>query len=263
MVEDGARPERFAGHLFPQVIPEPLDVKPGAPAPWAALTATKRAGLNLSVVETRLAERGRTFATSQQPEVPAELTIVGDAPPTMVTRRSAVLLALYEESGEASVVLTRRASTLRYHRGEIALPGGGQEGDETPTQTALREAREEVGLDSSLVRTFAWLSPIVTFASGSSIWPVVGALTRAPTFRVDRSEVDRVFAVALKDLVAEGAFVEEQWRRELPRPGADDEGYFPIYFFRVPGDVIWGATARILTELLCLVTGVAWPPITA
>jgi 8-oxo-dGTP pyrophosphatase MutT (NUDIX family) len=263
MVEDDARPERFAGHLFPQVIPEPLDIRPGAPAPWASLPVSQREGLTLKLVETRLSSHGRTFATDQQPEVPAELTIVGDGPATIVTRKSAVLVALFEENQETHVVLTRRSSTLRYHRGEIALPGGGQEGAETPTETALREAREEVGLESSLVRPFAWLSPIVTFASGSSIWPIVGSLTSVPTFRIDPTEVDRVFSVALRDLVADGAFVEERWRRERPRPGGDDDGYFPINFFKVPGDLIWGATARILTELLCLATGVPWPLIAA
>jgi hypothetical protein len=68
--------------------------------------------------------------------------------------------------------------------------------------------------------------------------------------------------VALKDLVADGAFIEERWRRSEGRVGADDDGYFPIYFFKVPGDVIWGATARVVAELLALVTGAAWPRIT-
>jgi 8-oxo-dGTP pyrophosphatase MutT (NUDIX family) len=263
MVEEGERPVRFAGHLFPQIIPEPLDVRPGSPAPWAALPTLRREGLTLDLVSARLADHERTFTTSQQPEVPAELTIVGDAPPTMVTRRSAVLVALFEDDAETQVVLTRRSFALRYHRGEIAFPGGGQEGAETPIETALREAEEEVGLESSLVTPLAWLSPIVTFASGSSIWPIVGTLSEVPEFRVDPTEVDRVFVVSLKELLADGAFVEERWRRERPRPGGDDEGYFPIYFYKVPGDVIWGATARILTELLCLATGVTWPPSSA
>ena len=126
MAGNGERPERFAGHLFPQVIPEPLDIRPGVPAPWAALPTAQREGLSLDLVEARLKDHGRTFAASQQPEVPAELTIVGDAPPTLVTRRSAVLVALFEEEGETQLVLTRRSMTLRFHRGEIALPGGGQ-----------------------------------------------------------------------------------------------------------------------------------------
>lgn len=54
--------------------------------------------------------------------------------------------------------------------------------------------------------------------------------------------------------MAEGNFVEQRWRRDVPRPGADADGTFPIYFYRVPGEVVWGATARVLTELLALVT---------
>jgi 8-oxo-dGTP pyrophosphatase MutT (NUDIX family) len=125
--------------------------------------------------------------------------------------------------------------------------------------TALREAREEVGLDPAAVTPVGWLSPIVSFASESAIWPIVGTLAARPALVADPTEVDRVFTVALSDLAAEGAFVEERWRRGGRRPGADREGYFPVYFFKVPGDVIWGATARVLTELLCVALGVPWP----
>ncbi|MGH9019769.1 MAG: NUDIX hydrolase, partial [Acidimicrobiales bacterium] len=125
--------------------------------------------------------------------------------------------------------------------------------------TALREAHEEVDLDPAAVRPLTWLTPIATFASGSSIWPIVGVLERPPTLTPDPREVDRVFSVALRDLVADGAFVEERWRRDDPRPGTDDDGFFPIYFFRVPGDLIWGATARVLTELACVALDVDWP----
>jgi 8-oxo-dGTP pyrophosphatase MutT (NUDIX family) len=157
------------------------------------------------------------------------------------------------------VILTRRALSLRHHKGEIALPGGRCDEHESAVATALREAHEEVGLAPSLVTPLAWLSPLVSFASSSAIWPVVGTLKERPLFAINEAEVDRVFTVALKDLVAEGAFVEERWRRSEPRLGADADGSFAIYFFKVPGDVIWGATARVLTELLCHVTGVPWP----
>jgi 8-oxo-dGTP pyrophosphatase MutT (NUDIX family) len=262
MTNQGERPERFAGHLYPQSIPEPLHIKDGLPAPWSLLSPSSRRNLTFDKVTDRLRAANRLLESSEPPDEPEELGIVADDVPTPITQRSAVLVALFEEDGEAQLVLTRRALTLRYHRGEIALPGGRCEVDETPMETALREAHEEIGLDPSSVTPLAWLSPIVTFASGSSIWPIVGTLEHRPTFVIQTSEVDRAFSVALKDLVAEGAFIEERWRRTEARVGADDDGYFPIYFFKVPGDVIWGATARVVAELLVLVTGAVWPRIT-
>jgi 8-oxo-dGTP pyrophosphatase MutT (NUDIX family) len=248
------RPERFAGHRFPQVIPEPDHVAPGGPAPWASLPISQRTALSLERVVAGLVAVRQTL-DDPVPAAPTELAVVADAWPEAVTRRSSVLVALFEEDGESHVVLTRRALSLRAHGGEIALPGGRSEEGETPVATALREAQEEVGLASATVRPVGWLSPLVTFASSSSIWPVVGILPERPELRANPREVERAFTVPLKDLVVDGAFLEERWRRGAARPGAEDDGFFPIYFFRVPGDLIWGATARVLTELLCVVTG--------
>lgn len=259
MTPPNERPKRFDGHHFPQVIPEPTDIQPGARAPWAQLPASKRSGLTLQVVRSSLQRTNRLLATNLPPDQPEELWIVADDSPAPITLRSAVLVALFEEEGETHLILTRRALSLRHHRGEIALPGGRSEGDENATATALREANEEIGLDPQLVAPIGWLSPLVTFASGSSIWPIVGFIAERPPLRINPAEVDRVFSVTLKELVAEGAFVEERWRRAAPRRGADEAGYFPIQFFRVPDDVVWGATARVLTELLCLTTGVPLP----
>lgn len=262
MTHQGERPERFADHRFPQTIPEPLDVKVGRPAPWSSLPLTSRRGLTLDTVRERLAAADRLLVNSDPPDEPAELGVVADDTPVPITLRSAVLAALFEEDGEAQLVLTRRSMSLRHHRGEIALPGGRCDLDETPTETALREAREEIGLEPSSVTPIAWLSPIVTFASSSSIWPIVGTLDRRPTFTLETAEVDRAFTVSLRDLAAEGTFLEERWSRLEARPGVDGDGYFPIYFFKVPGEVIWGATARVVAELLALVTGATWPPST-
>jgi len=258
MTPIGDRPERFVGHQYPQIIPDPDDVELGGAAPWSALPSSAKSGLTLHRVEESLRREGRLLESSSFPDDPDELSFVADALPVPTTGRSAVLVALFEEEGETNVVLTRRAFTMRHHGGEIALPGGRSEGDETPVETALREAHEEVGLDPSSVTPLAWLSPIVSFAAGSSIWPVVGVLAGRPEFTIDPTEVDRAFCVTLADLVADDVFVEERWRRRILRPGADDEGFFPIHFYKVPGDVVWGATARVLTELLSLVTGVPW-----
>lgn len=259
MAPNASWPERFTGHDYPQSLPEPLDIRPGAPAPWSGVAASNKRGLTLNLVEARLRDAQRHLELSPLPVGPLAMAAVGDATKQPITRRSAVLVALFEEAGETHVILTRRSFAMRLHRGEIALPGGTSDDDETPMQTALREAREEVGLDESLVSVVGWLNPIVTFAFASAIWPIVGLLEGRPTLVADPGEVDRVFTVSLADLLREGAFLEEQWRRDVPRPGVDDDGYFPIYLFAVPGDLVWGATARVLTELLCVVTQVEWP----
>jgi 8-oxo-dGTP pyrophosphatase MutT (NUDIX family) len=252
-------PARFEGYEYPQVIPDPDDVRAGDPAPWSVLSRADRQGFTLARVVERLRTGGRHLDDWPIPGNPLEMEAVADAASQPILHRSAILVALFEEDGETHLVLTRRSSELRSHRGEVALPGGRCDTDETPLETALREAHEEVGIDPSSITPVAWLSPIVTFASGSAIWPVVGVLGERPVMVIDPAEVDRAFVVSLKDLMADGAFLAERWRRDVSRPGADDDGYFPIYFYAVPGDVIWGATARVLTELLCLVAGVAWP----
>jgi len=252
-------PPRFPGHDYPQVLPVPDEIRSGAPAPWSLLENTERQDISISSVRKRLAAVQQDLTTHPLPGDPLEMAAVADAKRQPITRRSAVLVALFEEDGETHVVLTRRSMNLRNHKGEIALPGGRSDEGETPIETAVREAFEEVGIAPNLVTPEAWLRPIVTFASGSAIWPIVGTLPERPEMTTDPREVDRAFTVSLADLLAPGNFIEELWRREQVRPGADDEGFFPIYFFRVPGDLIWGATARILTELLCVVTDTPWP----
>jgi 8-oxo-dGTP pyrophosphatase MutT (NUDIX family) len=256
MALSGGRPERFAGHQFPQIIPEPDEIRPGGPAPWSSLPSSSRTHLSLDRVRSRLADAQRLLSATSPPDEPTDLALVADATPRAITFRSAVLVALFEEHGETHLVLTRRSFAMRVHRGEIALPGGRSHEHESPVETALREAHEEVGLEPVTVTPIAWLSPIAAFGSSSSIWPIVGTLEGRPTLTINPSEVDRAFTVALRDLVADGAFVEERWRRAILRPGADADGFFPLYFFKVPDDLVWGATARVLAELLSIVTGV-------
>lgn len=246
----------FDDHDYPQVIPTPAYAVAGAPAPWHQLDPSDRQHVSLGRVEQALLASERHFDVALPPEQPAELRdVVADDEVRPITRRSAVLVALFEENGEARVLLTRRSADLKNHRGEVALPGGRSDANESATETALREASEEIGLSSRAVRVIGWLSPIVTYASGSAIQPIVGLLQERPTLSANPLEVERIFDVALSDLMAEGNFVEQRWRRDVPRPGADADGTFPIYFYRVPGEVVWGATARVLTELLALITG--------
>ena len=116
----------------------------------------------------------------------------------------------------------------------------------TRSAAALREATEEIGLDPASVDIVGELSPLATVGSRSSITPFVGVLPARPQLKANPDEVELVFDIALAELMDEGVFREERWRWA----GSDDR---PMYFFELPDDTIWGATARMLYELLELV----------
>jgi len=166
-------------------------------------------------------------------------------------RPSAVLCPLFEEDGAARVILTRRSSALRSHTGQVSFPGGRLDEGEEPVAAALREATEEIGLDPTVCEILGELSPLVTISSGAAITPFVGALPGRPKLFPNPAEVDRVFDVALSDLVHADVYHEEVW----PMPG----GNRSMYVFELDGDTVWGATARMLTELLDLVFDMPLP----
>ena len=100
-----------------------------------------------------------------------------------------------------------------------------------------------------------------TVSSNTVMTPVVAALDRRPALTANPSEVERIFDVALCELVADGVFHEEWW--SVPGrlgPSGLPVGEFPVWFFDVAGETVWGATARTLMELVCLVLGVEFPP---
>ena len=156
-----------------------------------------------------------------------------------------MLAALFEEGGETRVVLTRRAATLSSHQSEVAFPGGRVEPGEAFAAAALREAWEEVRLDPKRVELIGELTPMLTYTSSSFVHPFVGVLPGRPLLRANPTEVEVVFDVALADLLADGVYRAEQW-------GLDEER--ELHFFELPGDMVWGATGRMLVELLDRVT---------
>jgi 8-oxo-dGTP pyrophosphatase MutT (NUDIX family) len=246
-VNPASPPNPFPGHDYPQVLPSLAHVAPGGEPPWHDVPKAQREDLSLV--------RVRDAVASFSPVDRAGSIDAPSAPAAGVWRDAAVLVALFEEGGESRVLLTRRSVDLARHSGEVSFPGGSSEPGESAVQTALREAHEEIGLDPAAVTVIGRLSALVTFGTNSAIQPVVALLAERPALVANAGEVERIFDVALRDLLGDGNFVEQRWRRDPPRPGADADGYVAIYFFRVPGDVVWGATGRILTELLAVVTG--------
>ena len=158
-----------------------------------------------------------------------------------------MLVPLFEESGLARVVLTRRAAGLASHHGEVAFPGGTVGAGETELEAALREAEEEVALDPAAVSVVGRLDQVATPTTGYLLTPFVAVVGERPVLRPRPDEVEEVFDVPLEHLLDPEVFREERWDRPLPDR--------PVYFFELEHDTVWGVTARILHRLLCLVTG--------
>lgn len=174
----------------------------------------------------------------------------GAAEPTFDgARPSAVLVLVADGALGAEVLLTRRSQAMRNHRGEVSFPGGRLDPGESYEIAALREAEEEVGLPSHAVEVIGRLSPISTWVSRSWIVPVVGRLTEPVPVSARTEEVDRVLWTPLHDLTQPGTFREEWW-------GMPD-GERPLYFFELDDETVWGATARMLHEVLRVAHGVA------
>ena len=133
------------------------------------------------------------------------------------------------------------------HRGDVCFPGGRLDPGEDSLTAALREAHEEVGVPPAEVTVVGELYPIGTYVSRSWIVPIVGHVAEPLKLQACTSEVDRAFWVPLHDLTQPGVFREEWW----PIPAQDERsGERPIYFFDVVGEMVWGATARMLHQLL-------------
>jgi 8-oxo-dGTP pyrophosphatase MutT (NUDIX family) len=245
------------------VIPRPAGWRPGGPPPWADLPTARRTSIPLDRVLGALDAVGQRGPVpldvgSDSIFTPPPVLSDGDGPPGQVWPtgvNSGVLVPLFEEGGEARLVLTRRSTDLRTHQGQVSFPGGRLDAGEDATAAARREAHEEVGLDPSLVTTVGWLHPVMTMVSSSLIQPVLATVAARPLLVPSPTEVERVFDVSLAELADLDIFHEERWRIPgRPVPGSGDDS-FPVWFFEVAGEMIWGATARMLYELLSIVLG--------
>ena len=155
-------------------------------------------------------------------------------------REAAVLVPVFSRDGGLHAVFTRRRHDLRRHAGEISFPGGRRDEGEELLDTALREAHEEVGLPPDAVRVVGALPPTPTFVTNYAIYPFVGVIEPGFAWVLQHSEVAAVLELRLDDLRA-GYGERRLVRRGIP---------FRTDVFVVDDSLIWGATARILTDLL-------------
>ena len=163
-------------------------------------------------------------------------------------KKGGVLVLFYPHQEQVYLVLMKRTEYPGVHSGQISFPGGGWEPeDQNMTETALRETEEEIGVKRQLVRPVGFLSELFIPPSNFLVTPVVGYIEARPEFRPDPSEVAQIVEIPLNE------FLREENRLEK------NITVYPDIRMRVPcfyinGNVIWGATAMMINELIDLLT---------
>jgi 8-oxo-dGTP pyrophosphatase MutT (NUDIX family) len=161
-------------------------------------------------------------------------------------KESAVLVPLFISGGAVHAVFTERRHDLRRHAGEISFPGGRRDpDDETLVDTALREAGEEIGLPREAVTVVGALEPVGTYVTNYAIYPFVGVIEPGMEWVIGETEVAQVLELSFDTLIA-GAGERRMVRRGMA---------FKTHTYEVGGHLIWGATARIVNDLLARLKG--------
>lgn len=159
--------------------------------------------------------------------------------------RAAVLVPLFQKDRDCHLLFTKRSEEVKYHKGEISFPGGVvDEGDSELIHTALREAREEIGLKESDVQIIGVLDDIVTITE-FIITPIVGLFPYPYPFKISEVEIAELIEVPLSFLLKGDSFSE----REIFRGGRKEI----VYAYQYGKHIIWGATGRILKQFLDLI----------
>ena len=152
-----------------------------------------------------------------------------------------MLVALHGLESEPAVILTERRHDLRRHAGEISFPGGRRDpGDRDLEHTALRESHEEIGLDPADVEVIGALPPFGTFVTNYRVHPYVGLIPDGLEWTLSPREVETLLDLRIAEL-REGFAMQRLVRRGIP---------FQTPTYTVGPHLVWGATARMLGDLL-------------
>jgi 8-oxo-dGTP pyrophosphatase MutT (NUDIX family) len=175
---------------------------------------------------------------------PGRSLVIPDEPGSPVTP-SGVLLVIYPENEELFTCLIKRQSTLTHHAGQVAFPGGKMEHkDSGVLQAAIRETSEEIGIKNEKIQILGALSPLFIPVSGFLIYPFVAWYAFKPPFSINREEVSKLILFPLLDHLGNGKTTHVFMETHTGKLNV------PAILFE--NEIIWGATAMILTEFLDL-----------
>ena len=161
---------------------------------------------------------------------------------------AAVLILLFPFKDEIQFFLTKRTEDVEHHKGQISLPGGIRENNETLEKTAVRETKEEVGIDPNTIMNLGSLTPFFIPVTGYIVHPFIGWCKEKPSTQVHDVEVNQLFSVSISELLDENILQNEEWNIR----GYD--AIVPYYNFRECK--VWGATAAILSEFKLILKGI-------
>ncbi|MBN1331083.1 MAG: CoA pyrophosphatase [Candidatus Heimdallarchaeota archaeon] len=161
--------------------------------------------------------------------------------------RGAVLVPIFEKNNSLYMLLTKRTEALSSHKGEISFPGGKKgQSDLSLVSTALRETKEEIGLNSSCIEIIGELDQIKTYGSNVLLSPFVCKIHSPFSLIINHNEVQEIIEVPLDELIR-----SENWsKKEVQMIDLDDK-YIWYFFFK--NWVIWGATAKIIRQFLAII----------
>tara|TARA_B100001250_G_scaffold398499_1_gene406774 strand:- start:496 stop:1131 length:636 start_codon:yes stop_codon:yes gene_type:complete len=162
---------------------------------------------------------------------------------------SAVLILLYPKNKTFNFILTLRSNKVESHKGQISLPGGVQEKNETLSQTALRESNEEIGVKTEIIELIGKLSTIYVPFSGFKIYPYVGWTSKAPDLKASEDEVEKIIEISIDELINNN----NQRKKNTTIRGVP----ISMPYFNLNKEIVWGATSMILSEFKEIIKQIA------
>ncbi|HNQ61820.1 MAG TPA: CoA pyrophosphatase [Bacteroidia bacterium] len=167
-------------------------------------------------------------------------------------KKSGVLILLYEEAGRIKLPLILRTQGAGAHSGQVSLPGGKFElTDENIAATALRETQEEIGIPTSSIEVLGQLTQLYIPPSNFIVYPHVGILDTPAIFIPEQKEVVKVIPLDLESLLDEAKVKEKEIRLSSGQS-------IRTPYYNIEGEIVWGATAMILSELKSLLYEIGW-----